>query len=303
MGLSKSKTRETLVAYTFALPDIVLVLVFIMAPVGWSLYLSLTEYSILSAPTFIGLEHYRNLLSDEVFRIAFLNTVYFVAVVVPGIVLGALALALLVNRPLKGIAMFRLAFFSPVLISMVIVGLLWQWIYNPVYGLANAVMNAVGLPQQEWLGDPKLSLPSIMVTSIWRMAGYYMIIFLAGLKDIPPTQYEAARIDGANGWQMLARITIPLLRPAMFFVTVTAVIFSFKIFTQIYVMTSTPQSSGVNVGGPLNSTTVLGLYIYENAFIHYQMGYASAVAFVLFAVVLVISAGQYRWFGRRGIEY
>jgi ABC-type sugar transport system permease subunit len=271
--------------------------------VGWSLYLSFTEYSILSDPAFVGLKHYRNLVADPVFRAAISNTVYFVAVVVPGIVLSALGLALLVNRPLKGISVFRLAFFSPVLISMVIVGLIWQWVYNPVYGLANALMSLVGLPQQEWLGDPTLALPSIMVTSIWRMAGYYMIIFLAGLKDIPKTQYEAARIDGANSLQMLTRITVPLLRPAMFFVTVTAVIFSFKIFTQVYVMTSNPMTGGVNVGGPLHSTTVLGLYIYQHAFVHYQMGYASAAAFVLFAIVLALSIFQYRWFGKDGIDY
>lgn len=303
--LSGYRRQEAIAGYLFALPDIILVLVFILLPVLYSIYLSFTEYSVLSDPTWIGLANYRRLLAEPVFGRAILNTVYFVGVVVPGLVVASLALALLVERDVPGVYFFRLAFFSPVLVSMVIVGLVWQWIYNPVSGLANAVMGALGLPRQEWLGDPSTAMPSIMVTSIWRMAGYYMVIFLAGLKDIPRTLYEAARMDGANKRQMLFRITIPLLRPAMFFITLTGIIFAFKIFTQVFVMTSNPMggSVGASVGGPLHSTMVMGLYIYQHAFVHYQMGFASAAAFVLFLIVLVVSIVQYRWFGREGISY
>lgn len=302
---SRHARREALGAYLFILPDVALVLVFMLIPVGYSIYLSFTEYSILSSPVWAGTANYQRLFSNPVFWRALLNTLYYVGVVVPGLLVASLALALLVNADTRGKTFFRLAFFSPVLISMVIVGLVWQWIYNPVSGLANLVMGWLGLARQEWLGDPGLALPSIMATSIWRMAGYYMIIFLAGLKDIPRVLYQAADIDGAGPGQKLFRITIPLLRPAMFFVTLTSIIFSFKIFTQVYVMTSNPMggSIGGSIGGPLHSTTVLGLHIYQHAFVHYEMGYASAVAFVLFLLVLLVSAVQFRSFGREGISY
>lgn len=303
--ISGYRRREAVAGYLFALPDIVLVLVFILLPVFYSIYLGFTQYSVLSDPSWVGLANYRRLLADPVFGRALLNTVYFVGVVVPGLVVASLALALLVEDDIPGVYFFRLAFFSPVLISMVIVGLVWQWIYNPISGLANAVMGMLGFPRQEWLGDPNTAMPSIMITSIWRMAGYYMVIFLAGLKDIPRILYEAARIDGASRRHVLFRITIPLLRPAMFFITLTGIIFAFKIFTQVYVMTSNPMggSVGGSVGGPLHSTMVMGLYIYQHAFVHYEMGYASAAAFVLFLIVLTVSAIQYRWMGREGIHY
>lgn len=274
-------------------------------PVGYSIYLSFTEYSILSSPEWIGLGNYRRLLANPIFWKALQNTGYYVGVVVPGLLVVSLTLALLVNSDDYATSFFRVAFFSPVLISTVIVGLVWQWIYSPVSGLANSLMSLFGLSRQEWLADPDLALPSIMVTSIWRMSGYYMVIFLAGLKDIPRYLYEAANIDGASVAQKIRYITLPLLKPAMFFVMLTSVIFSFKIFTQVFVMTSNPMGGGVggSIGGPRYSTTVLGLHIYQHAFVHYEMGYASAVAFVLFLIVLLVSALQFNLFGRKGNEY
>jgi multiple sugar transport system permease protein len=208
---------------------------------------------------------------------------FYVVGLVPLNIVLSVGLALWLNSKLRGLPFYRVGYFLPVVTVTVAVALIWKWMYAPGTGLINIALNGFGLPAPNWLGDPHWSMPGLIIMSVWKGFGYNMVVFLAGLQGIPVQLYEAATIDGANGWQRFWRITLPLLSPAIFFGVVMTVISSFQVFDQAYIMTA---------GGPANSTNTIVMYIYQNGFQFFKMGYASAIAWVLFAAIFVFTVLQ-----------
>jgi len=286
--------RKALTGYLFILPLISILAIFVLIPVGASLVLSFYKWDIISSPRFVGLQNYVRLVGQDLFWISLKNTfIYTVAVVAIGLVL-ALSLALLLNETwLRGKTFFRTVYFIPVITSMVVISMIWSWLYSPTYGILNYILKILGLPMQKWLSDPKLAMICIILMTIWKFLGYHTIIFLAGLQGIPEQMYEAAMLDGSNWWQRFRYITLPLLKPTTFFITVMAIIGSFQVFDQVYIMTE---------GGPLYSTTVLVVYLYNNAFRYFRMGFGCAIAWVLFGIIFIVTLVQLRLF-RELIEY
>lgn len=284
--MNVQRRREMREGYLFIAPAFIHLLIFVILPIFAAIYLSFHNWNILNpSRPFVGLENYKRLWSDELFWMSLKTTLYYTVVSVPiGIVLS-LALAMAMKAPLKGIGIFRTAYFLPVITSMIVVSLVWTWMFDPLSGLLNYYLKMLGLRPQAWLADPNMAMPSIIILSVWKSLGYNMVIFLAGLQAIPDMYYEAARIDGANAWQQFRRITLPLLRPTTFFILITTLISSFQVFDQVYVMTG---------GGPANLTKVLVYYIFEVAFHYFEMGYASALSFVLFLFTLVLTALQFK---------
>ena len=279
-----------LTGYTFLAPSFAVLLVFIFVPLAFSLYLSVHQWNVISAAKpFVGLDNFRELFGDRLFWKAFVNTALYTLHVPVGMAL-ALLIAVLLNQDIRGVNLWRALFFLPSISSLVAVAMVWQWIYHPEFGLANYTLRLLGLSKMGWLTNPSTSLISVMIVNIWIGIGYQMVIFLAGLKSIPSAFYESARIDGANAWQRFRHITLPLLRPTTFFVLVTSVIGSFQVFTLIFVMTE---------GGPLHSTDVVVYHIYQNAYDYLKMGYASAMAWLLFLVILAITWAQFRFLGKK----
>jgi multiple sugar transport system permease protein len=282
--------REALRAWTFLAPSFAHLLVFSIGPILFALWLSFHEWNLLlPARPFIGLDNYRELAGDGGFWRAVRNTALYVLFVPAGMVV-ALGLALLANRRMPGVNLLRTAFFLPYVTSFVAISLVWKWMFQPDVGLLNNALERIGIAAQPWLSSPATALPSLMLMSVWMYAGYMMVIFLAGLQSIPATLYESARIDGAGPWRRFRHITLPLLRPTLLFILVTMVIFMFQVFTAVYVMTE---------GGPLHSTDVVVYHIYRNAWEYLRMGYASAMAWVLFAIVFAVTLIQFRWLGGR----
>ncbi len=280
-------------AYVFLAPAFVGLLAFNILPFFASMYFSLTDYDVLSPPQWLGLDNFSRLFQSQIFWIALRNVVYYtLGTLLPKLVLG-LAFALALNRALFGVALFRTAVYTPVVTSMVVVSIVWLWIYNPNQGLANQVLGWFGLPRQLWLLDANLALPSLMVLGVWKNIGTYMVVYLAALQGIPEAYYEAAKIDGAGAWQRFWSITLPLLAPATFFLFLTTAIASFQVFEQMYIMTE---------GGPGFATTSIAFEIYVEGFQRFHMGYASAMAFVLFVIVLILTVISLR-FGNREVEY
>ncbi|MDM5197796.1 sugar ABC transporter permease [Fictibacillus enclensis] len=282
------KRKNLFTSYGFVAPAIILLFVFLILPAILALYFSFTNYYLLTPEQtkFVAFENYKRLAEDSLFLKSLGNTALFVVIVVPVQTLVALALALLVNQKLMGIKFFRMAFFAPVVTSMVIVSILWTFIYNPDNGLANSILNIVGLGPFQFLTDKDQALYSIIFMSIWQGAGYQMMIFLAGLQDIPDHQYEAASIDGANAWQKLIHITIPGIRNILAFIAIVTMIAATKLFIQPFVMTQ---------GGPLDSTKTLVYMVYETGFKFRDVGYSSAIAILFFVIVLIISILQRRF--------
>ncbi|MCQ6266929.1 sugar ABC transporter permease [Fictibacillus sp. WQ 8-8] len=282
----KQRKRKNLFAsYGFVGPAMILLFVFLILPAILALYYSFTNYYLLTPEKmkFVGMENYKRLAEDDIFLKSLGNTALFVVIVVPVQTLVALALALLVNQKVRGIKFFRMAFFAPVVTSMVIVSILWTFIYNPDNGLANSILNIVGLGPFQFLTDKDQAMYSIIFMSIWQGAGYQMMIFLAGLQEIPDHLYEAASIDGANAWQKLINITIPGIRNILVFIAIVTMIAATKLFIQPFVMTQ---------GGPLDSTKTLVYMVYETGFKFRDVGYSSAIAILFFVIVLVISILQ-----------
>jgi len=282
--------REARCAWAFLAPSLAHLVVFSIGPILFSLWLSFHEWDLLvPARPFVGLDNYRELAADGDFLRALRNTAVYVLFVPIGMIV-ALGLALLVDRRLPGVRLLRTVFFLPYVTSFVAISLVWRWMFQPDVGLFNNVLARFGVPAQPWLSSPATALPSLMLMSVWMYAGYMMVLFLAGLQNIPVSLHESARIDGANAWQRFRRITLPLLRPTALFVLVTMVIFMFQVFTAVYIMTE---------GGPLHATDVIVYHIYRNAWEYLRMGYASAMAWMLFAILFVITLVQFRWLGAR----
>ena len=267
--------------WIFLIPTLIGLFVFRLGPMFFAFYMSFTDWNIMSKPTWIGLENYRELLSDPVFSRVLFNTFEFMFIYVSGVMVFGLLLAVLVNGKLPGMRFFRGAYFTPVVTSAVAVGMIWSWILTPKYGILNYILeNLFHITPPSWLGDTKWALPTVALVQTWKMAGYYMIIYLAGLQNIPSQFYEAARIDGASKSQTFWKITLPLLSPTTFFAFTIAIIDSFRNFEIIYTMTQ---------GGPNYASTTLVYSVYVNAFVFYRMGYASALAYVLLAIVGLIT--------------
>ena len=280
------------VAYLFLLPAMIILGTFLIYPLFASIWYSFHEYNVVHPARWIGLANYQKLLTDDVFKTAFRNTLVYSAGVIPGLVLLSLLMALLVNRPGKGIAFFRVAFYIPVITSIVVVGIVWKWMYFED-GIINSLLRALHLISRPipFLSNPDIALYAIIVVTIWKASGYYMVLYLAGLQSLARELDEAAIIDGANQWQRLWYVTIPLLRPTITLVTVIASIGAMKVFGEIYVMTS---------GGPADRTNTLVYYVYKQAFTFLNMGYASAVAVVLFLFLIVLSVASIRVSERGG---
>ncbi len=267
--------------YLFLLPALVVLGVTVFWPALQAFYLSFTRYSydLTGLPQWVGWSNLERLVNDQVFWKTLGNTLLYLVGVVPILVLLPLGLAILVNRSLRGINWFRAAFYSPVVISMVVAGIAWQWLYSS-NGLLNQILRAVGLGAIPWLTSPQWAIFSVMAVTVWKGLGYYMVIYLAGLQSIPQELYEAAAIDGSDGWGKHWSITLPLMRSYLFLVAVISAISATKVFEEIYIMTQ---------GGPLNSSKTIVYYLYEQAFNRLEVGYACAIGLVMFLGILVLS--------------
>lgn len=283
-GRLSIRRREAIDCYIFMLPAILGIVLFSLGPMIASFYFSLTDYNMLASPAFVGLENYRTLIHDHLFWKSLRVTLIYSGVSVPLVLSFALVLALLLNQRLPGVTAFRTVYYLPTIMSGVAIGMLWRWIFNPDFGVLNLLLEKVGITGPAWLGDERWALPSLIATSLWS-AGGSMIIFLAGLQDIPNDLYEAAEIDGAGTWSKFRNITLPLLSHVTFFNLVLGIIGALQVFTEAFVMTN---------GGPNNSTLLLSLYLYRNAFQFLKMGYASAIAWAMFLIVLVLTLLVFR---------
>jgi ABC-type sugar transport system permease subunit len=285
--------RETATAWTFLAPAALHLAVFSVGPILFAAWLSLHRWSLVDpVRPFVGLANFAALGDDPLVGVSLRNTAVY-ALYVPVTMALALIAALALNQPGRLVRWVRTAFFVPYVSSVVAVALVWQWILNPDFGLLNGALAAVGIQAVDWLGDPRTALLAVMLISVWVQLGYQMTVFLAGLQGIPQAYLDAARVDGAGAWRRFWRITFPLLRPVVLFVLVTSIIGSFQVFTYIYVLTD---------GGPLHATDVIVYRIYQAAWEFLQFGYASALALVLFALLLGLTWVQFRLLGRR-VEY
>jgi multiple sugar transport system permease protein len=283
--------REWLAGYGFASPWIIGFMLFTIYPISMSVYYSLCRYDVLRPPMFVGLENYRYLLFENPrFWRAVGNTLWFTSLRVPLVILGSLLLAVLVYRPMRGINTLRTIYYLPSIISGVALSLIWLWMYNPKFGLVNQGLALLGVPGPLWLDDPRFSKLAIVLMGVWSIGGGRMIILIAGLNGIPVHLYESARVDGAGRWSQFWHITLPQLSGVLFLLTVVEVIGAFQVFVEAYLMTN---------GGPLDSTLFYNLELFNRAFREYEMGTASAMAWLLFVLTLAVTALLFRFVGRR----
>lgn len=291
ISVLRRRLRDILGAYLFVLPAALVLVVFQIIPAIEVFRLSLTN-RLLLRPTssFTGLANIERLLSDDRFWNSVWNTFYFVGVSVPLQTGLALLLAILLAKRMRGLAIFRTIFFLPVVASMVGVSVIWDWMFHPSIGIFNAILTQFGLEPINWLRDPLWAMPAIILLVVWKGTGYYMVIYLAGLMDIPDQYYDAANIDGANRWHLFRYVTWPLLAPTTYLIFILQMINSFQVFATVYVLTG---------GGPRRATEVVVYYLYERAFQSLEFGYASTISVALFLFLLALTAVQRGIFGRR----
>jgi multiple sugar transport system permease protein len=280
-----AERRQAIAGYLFVAPAMLIFGAFTLLPVVIALYLSFTDYDVFTKMNWIGIANYQDVFDDEYFWRALVNTVVYTTTSVPLSMAIGLGLALLLNQKLKGLGIYRTVYYVPVVTSMVAVAMIWVQLFDPLYGVISNGLETIGLKGIDWLGDPRLAMPSVIAVSVWKVIGWNMLIYLAGLQAIPEYLKEAAAIDGANRRQTFWRITLPLLQPTTFFIFVTSLIGAFQVFDVVYVMTG---------GGPANATTTLVHQIYNAAFKALDMGYAAAMSFVLFGIILVVSMFSFR---------
>lgn len=312
----KKYWKETLEAYLYLLPTLAILGMFSFYPVVKSVIISFYDWHLLRKEQyFIGFENYQKLLSDRNFLLAISNTFRYVIGFVPISICLALIIAVLLNNKIRWRGALRLAYFLPWVTSSVAISMVWRWIYNQHYGLLNmALANLAWFVNKvvelvtfgsvaqvwqfsniNWLMEPRWTIINIVIISVWKSIGYYVVIFLAGLQNVPGELYEAAEVDGANSWQSFWKITLPLISPTTFFISIIAIIGAFKMFTEIYVLyTGSP--------GPLSSGLTIVYYVYRNAFERYRMGYASAAAYILFAIIFVFTLIQ-MYASKRRVHY
>jgi putative chitobiose transport system permease protein len=290
LGFRRRRWRTTVTAYLFLGPALLLLGAFTFYPVVYGAALSLFDYDAISPPRFVGLAHFRALRSDRYLGLALVNSLKYL-LVVPVLQILSIGLAIAVNAPLRGIRWFRAAYYVPVVTSIVVAGLVWRWLYEQD-GLLNYALMRAGLLARPiaWLGQPDLALYAVMVVTLWKGLGYYMVIYLAGLQGVPPECEEAAITDGASRWQVFRHVTLPLLRPSILLASTLSAIAALKVFEEVYVMTG---------GGPMLRTYTMFFYIFDKGFQQLDLGYAAALAMVLATATLVLSAINF-WLFREG---
>lgn len=274
------------------LPALAGIGIFTVLPTLGSFVLSFMQWDLLGAPRWVGLANYQDLAGDPLFYRVMLQTGFFVLLYVLFDVLLALGLAIALNQKVRFQGLYRTAYFLPVVTSMVAGAILWSWIFDPRSGLLNAMLAVLHLGPVRWLSDPYWALPSLVVVSVWKNLGYDMLLFLAGLQAVPTQQLEAASLDGAGAWSRFRYVTLPLLGPSLVMVTMMATIRAFQTFDTVYLMTE---------GGPHRSTTIIGFWLFQNAFTYFKLGKASALAYVLFAVLVALTGLQ--WWARRRLSH
>lgn len=287
-GLTNRTRTETLWGLGFISPWLIGFLFFTLIPVVLSAYYSFTDYNLLQSEQWVGIRNYQTMLTDAVFWKAVSNTVYMILLGMPIHLVSALLIALMLSLDVRGIPVYRAIYYLPVVVPVVASSLLWRWMFNPMYGIINTFLAYLGLPEPGWLVDPAWSKQALIIMGLWTVGGN-MVLYLAAIKDVPKTLYEAAEIEGASYWQKTLRITLPLISPIIFFNLINGIIGYSQYFTQAYILSASGQGSQMQVGGPRNSTMFYALYLYINAFRYYKMGLASAMAWLLFAVLLVIT--------------
>jgi multiple sugar transport system permease protein len=275
--------RDNLRGYAFVGLALFGMLAFRLAPMIQSLYYSFTRYDVLTPPRWVGVENYARIFAtDELFWKSLVNTAYYVGVSVPLRLVIALFLAILLNQKVRGMSVFRTLFYLPTVTAMIAVATLWQWAFEPAFGIINNALKVFGIKGPAWLGDPAWAMPAIIIVACWQV-GQQMLIFLAGLQSVPVQLYEVAELDGTPWWRRFLGVTLPLLSPIVFFNMVVGVIQSFQVFAKIYIMTG---------GGPVNSTEVYVMYLYRRAFTYLEMGYGSALAWILLVIILGLTLVQ-----------
>jgi len=291
-----SSLSQSLTGYLFMAPALLVIGTFVILPILYAIFLSLQKVQLLGGIEyeFVGWRNFARLTTDDRVWIALKNTVEYVAIVVPAQTLLALLLAMTLNSGIRGKSIWRILYFLPTITSSAVLTLIFMWIYN-TNGLLNQALAGLGLPTYNWLGDPAVALKGIMIMNIWSTAPFFMVIYLAALQEIPRSIYEAADLDGANGWQQFCWITLPLLKPVTFFVAAMGVIGTFQLFDQSYIFSN-------GSGGPNNATLTIVLLIYQYVFRDLQMGYAAAIAFLLAAVIITITVLQKQLFSSRNSD-
>jgi multiple sugar transport system permease protein len=283
----RRERREFLAGMAFLSPTLLIFSVFVLFPVFFSFFLSFHKWNMFSAGTsYVGLDNYLSILGNEEFWSVLKNTAFYTLGTVPLNMVVSLAAAYVLNKKIIGRRFLRTAFFIPVIMSPVAAAVIWRWVYEPNFGMLNYVLGIFGVPSINWLNDPTAAMFALIVMGVWKSFGVNLVLFSAGLQGIPEQYYEAAQIDGAGKWRQFWNVTLPLLSPTTFFILVMSVIGSFQVFDTVYVLTS---------GGPLGSTKVLVFYLYEHAFKYFEMGYASAVAYLLFALVFALTLLQVKY--------
>jgi multiple sugar transport system permease protein len=289
--LAKYKKGDGIAAFLFLSPTLLIFSVFILFPVFFSFYLSFQKWNMFSGKTtFIGLDNYIKMFSSAEFWQVLKNTAVYTFGTIPLNMAISLAIAYWLNKKIIGKKFLRTAFFAPVVISPVAAAVIWRWLYDPNFGLINYGMSFFGINAVNWLNDPNAAMFALIVMGVWKTFGINMVLFSAGLQAIPENYYEAAQIDGAGPWAKFWNITVPMLSPTTFFILIMSMISSFQVFDIVYVLTS---------GGPLGATKVLVFYVYEYAFKFFEMGYASAVSYILFAILFVLTMIQIRYMKSR----
>lgn len=288
------RRRQQLVfAACVIIPMVASYALFLVWPVFWALRISLSDWNLFTnSGSFVGLKHFARAFKDPIFRISLVNTFYYALLSVPSGLLLALLLGIMIQGAGRLRSWYRVLYFLPVVTSEIASGVLWRWLYQPVYGLFNSVLRGLHLPPQDWLLSPDMAMPSVVLYATWKGIGFVTIIMMAGLDGIDQTYYEAARVDGADRWQLFRHVTLPLLRPTVTFILITGVIGALQVFGPIYVMTQGP-------GGPLHRTRTLVLYEYETAFLTFQWPYGTAIAFISFGIIMVLTLIQLRVLRRR----
>ena len=284
--VSANQLRKDITGYAFLAPNLIGFLIFTLVPFVYSFYISFFNWDAITEMKFVGLNNYVKLFHDSGFMISLKNTLYYTFVNVPMVMVCGMILALCVHKLPRGKSVFRTVYFMPNLVTVVSIAIVWQALYHPTYSPFSMMLRSMGVSNPpKWVSDVRWAMPCIIIMSTWINAGYYMVIYLAALNNVPVVLYEAASVDGANAWQKFWKITLPELSPTIFFATIIAVINSFKVFDQVALLTQ---------GGPGRATNVLVYYIYQQGFTYYRFGTASAAAYVLFFLILIVTIIQFR---------
>lgn len=283
--IAQHRRRASLAPYLWILPAILVYGIFKLVPLISGIYMALLRWDGIAEPRFIGLRNFEKILNDKPTLMVLGNNVEYAVITVVGKIALSLFLAIMLNQALRGRTFYRTSLFMPVVMSFVVIGILWRWLFNTEFGLLNNLFEGVGLGflAQDWLGDTNIALKSLTVVDIWKWYGFHMVIFLAGLQGIPNELYEAAKIDGASVWQQFRHITLPMLQPVMIVNVTLSLMGAFNVFDIPYVMTE---------GGPANSTNVMALHIYLRGFKFYRFGFSAALSYVLLTIVTLVAAVQ-----------